>query len=226
MKNNVKHVNLMICTPGHSMLGSYVKSLLETSAELNKKGISWGYSNEYSSHVSDARELTLNGSLQNDPFDSTPFMGTITYDKILWIDSDIAWSPEDVIKAYESDKDVISGAYLLANGTVTAHKEKFGRPYTYEEIKDEKDLIQVYSTGFGFICVKSGVFESLTRPWFKSIETIIKDPKGKDFSMAITGEDISWCSRVNDAGFKIYLDPTIKVTHHKMMKLTWEGIQP
>jgi hypothetical protein len=33
----------------------------------------------------------------------------------MWIDSDIAWEPEDVIKLYNSDKDVISGGiyYLL-----------------------------------------------------------------------------------------------------------------
>jgi GT2 family glycosyltransferase len=39
------------------------------------------------------------------------------------------------------------------------------------------------------------------------------------------GEDISWCKRVTDLGFNIWFDPRVKVTHHKTMKLTWEGIK-
>jgi hypothetical protein len=220
------HVNLMICTPGHSLMGSYVKSLLETANELNKAGITWGYSNEYSSHVGDAREMTLNGGPEMNPFDSRPFKGDITYDKIMWIDSDIAWKAEDVIKLYASDKDVISGAYLLANGSVVAHKEKFGRPFSYEEVKDLKEIEKIYSAGFGFICVKNGVFESLSRPWFQASNDIIKGPDGQELPFAIMGEDTSWCHRVNELGFEVYFDPTVQVTHHKMMKLTWEGIAP
>lgn len=220
------HVNLMICTPGHSLTGPYVKSLLDTAAALNSKGITWGYTNEYSSHVGDSREMTLNGGPAMDPFDSRPLGGNITYDKLLWIDSDIAWKAEDVIKLYESDKDVISGAYLLANGTVAAYEEKFGRPYRYEEVKEMTELKRVYTVGFGFVCVKQGIFESLSRPWFQSVIDTIKDPKGGDVPFAVMGEDTSWCFRVNKAGYEIYLDPTVQVTHHKNMKLTWEGIQP
>jgi hypothetical protein len=222
----INHVNLMICTPGHSLMGSYVKSLLATADELNKRGITWGYTNEYSSHVGDSREMTLNCGPRMELFDSTPFGGKITYDKMLWIDSDIAWQPEDVIKLYESDKDVISGAYLFANGSVAAYKEKYGRPYNFEEVKDSTDIVKVYSVGFGFVCVKQGVFESLSRPWFQSAQDAIKDPNGKKVPFAIMGEDTSWCFRVNKAGYEIYLDPTVQVTHHKNMKLTWEGIQP
>jgi hypothetical protein len=222
----VNHVNLMICTPGHSLMGSYVKSLLDTANELNNRGITWGYTNEYSSHVGDSREMTLNCGPQMDPFNSVPFGGKITYDKMLWIDSDIAWTPEDVIKLYESDKDVISGAYLFGNGSVAAYKEKFGRGYSYEDIKDSTEIEKVFAVGFGFVCIKQGVFEALSRPWFQSTEDPIQGPNGKPVQFAVMGEDTSWCFRVNKLGYEIYLDPSIKVTHHKMMKLTWEGIQP
>lgn len=220
----VNHVNLMICTPGHSLMGSYVKSLLETANELNKRGITWGYTNEYSSHVGDSREMTLNCGPHMDAFNSVPFGGKITYDKMIWIDSDIAWSAEDVIKLYESEKDVIAGAYLFANGSVAAYKEKFGKGYSYEEVKNLTEIEKVYSVGFGFVCVKQGVFESLSRPWFQSTEDFIQDPSGKSVPFAIMGEDTSWCFRVNQLGYEIYLDPSVQVTHHKMMKLTWEGI--
>jgi len=200
---------------------------LDTTNELNKLGISWGYSNEYSSHVADAREVTLNGSRHNSIAETRPFQGSVTYDKLFWIDSDISWTTNDFIKLYENSNDIVSGAYLLGNGEVTAYKEKLGPPLTYDKVLDAKDLIKVHSVGFGFLAVKQGVFESLTRPWFQSATVTMIDPETKDeWTFPIMGEDVSWCERVNQAGFEIWLDPTVKLTHHKTMKLTWEGIKP
>lgn len=221
----MSHINLIIATPGHSVMTSYLRSLLATIDELNKRGIVWGFSSEFSSHVADAREMTLNGDNQMNPADRRPFKGKFTYDKILWIDSDIAFTPEDVIKAYESPYDVVTGAYLLASGEATVYQELFGRPYNFEEIKQMPEPIKVFGAGMGFMAVKFGVFESLSRPWFQSpmaTQTI----DGKDFSFPLMGEDLSFCYRANQAGFEVWLDPSIKLTHHKTMKLTWEGPTP
>ena len=49
---------------------------------------------------------------------------------------------------------------------------------------------------------------------------------GSDYSFAMIGEDISWCQRVRELGYTIWFDPSVKLNHHKMMKLTWKGITP
>jgi hypothetical protein len=217
------HINLIIATPGHSVMSAYLRSLLAATRELDRRGISWAFSQEYSSHVADAREMTLNGDNQNDIKEQRPFKGQLTYDKILWIDSDIMFTPEDVIKAYESPFDVVSGAYTLASGEVVAYKELFGQGYTMNEVKEMKEPTKIFGAGLGFFCVKSGVFESLSRPWFQSVPgTKVID--GEKFTFPIMGEDLSLCKRINDAGFEIYLDPEIKLIHHKTFKLTWEGL--
>ncbi|MFZ9845152.1 MAG: hypothetical protein ACO3E4_06620 [Candidatus Nanopelagicaceae bacterium] len=216
-----QHVNVIIATPGHSMMTAYVRSLLGLTDLLNKEKITWAWSSEYSSMVSDAREMTLNGDNRNDVTEQRPFKGQITYDTILWIDSDIAFTPNDAIKLIKSDKQIISGAYLLASGEVTVYPKLLGAGYTFEKVKKMTKLTTIAGCGFGFLAVKQGVFESLTRPWFQAA-TITND---KGFSFPLMGEDLSWCKRVTDAGFEIWFDPTVKVTHHKMMKLTWEGIQ-
>ena len=209
------------------MMSTYVKSLLAATQKLSEKGITWAWSSEYSSHVGDAREMTLNGGPQNEIKNTSPFRGTVDYDKILWIDSDIAFTPEDVIKLYESDKDILSGAYLLADGTVTAYAKRLEAGYTYEDILKMEEPLKVYGVGFGFVCVKKGVFEKLSRPWFQSVPVTMTDAETKEeFTFPIMGEDISWCERVHQAGFDVWLDPSIRLTHHKMMKLTWEGIRP
>jgi len=216
-------INLIIATPGHSVMTAYLRSLLATTEELNRRGITWAFSQEYSSHVADAREMTLNGDNQNDIKEQRPFKGQITYEKILWIDSDIMFTPNDVIKAYESPFDVVSGAYTLASGEVVAYKELFGQGYTINEVKEMKEPVKIFGSGMGFFCVKSGVFESLSRPWFQSALGT-KTIDGEDFTFPIMGEDLSLCKRINDAGYEIYLDPSIKLIHHKTFKLTWEGL--
>lgn len=222
----IPHVNLIIATPGHSVMAPYLKSLLAFTQELNISGISWAFTNEYSSLVADAREATLNGGPQNSITEQRPLQGQVTYDKILWIDSDIAWSPEDAMKLYNSDKDIITGAYLMAGGEVVVYREIFGKPLSYEEVLQMKDPEKVYAAGFGFICMKSGVFENLSRPWFQPVMGTRKDEEGKEFNFPIVGEDLSFCVRANDAGMEIWFDPTVRVIHHKTMKLTWEGPRP
>jgi hypothetical protein len=216
------HVNVIIATPGHSMMSIYVKSLLQLAGKLNEKGLTFAWSSEYSSHVADAREMTLNGDNQNDIYEQRPFKGAITYDKILWIDSDIAFNPEDAMKLIESDKEIISGAYLLASGEVTAYKKMLGPGYTYDEVKAMTEPVKIEGCGFGFLAIKSGVFENMTRPWFQAAMATTDD----GITFPIMGEDMSWCKRVTDAGHEIWFDPSVKVTHHKMMKLTWEGPKP
>ena len=219
------HANIVICTPGSSMLGSYVQSLLRLVAYLAQEKITFAFANGVSSHVGDAREVTLSGTRENSFTEQRPLEGGLTYDKLMWIDSDIAFEPEDVVKLYKSDKDIISGGYLMANGTVPIHKETLASPITYEEVLEMKEPVKISGAGFGFICIKQGVFESLPRPWFQSVKVTAQvDGKGYDFNMM--GEDLSFCESASQAGFEIWFDPSVRVTHHKTVKLTWEGIRP
>lgn len=223
--NETPHVNIIFATPGHSMMSIYVRSLLAATQELNRLGISWAFSSEYSSHVADAREMTLNGDNRNSLSESRPFKGQLTYDKILWIDSDIAFTPEDVVKIYNSPYDITTGAYLLSNGEATVYREPFSSGMTFDEVIKLTKPMKIFAAGMGFMAVKSGVFELLSRPWFQS--PTVKYKEGEtEYTFPIMGEDLSFCYRTNKLGFELWLDPSIKLTHHKTMKLTWEGIRP
>ena len=224
MEEGAPKVNIVICTPGSNLTAEYVKSLLHAGAELNQRGISWSFANGYSSHVGDAREITLNGDKENSFTEQRPFKGQLDYDKLMWIDSDIGFTADDIMKLYESEKDVISGAYLLANGEVVAYPESLQGGFTYDSVKKMTEPVKVNGAGFGFMCVKRGVFESLSRPWFQSA-IMTTEIEGKDYTWAMMGEDLSWCERVRKLGYDIWFDPTVRVTHHKTMKLTWEGVQ-
>lgn len=219
------HVNVIIATPGHSVTTSYLKSLLATSAVFASEGITFTYTSGYSSHVADAREVTLSGTRINSLEESRPLEGNITYDTILWIDSDISWNPEDALKLIKSDKEIITGAYLLAGGESSVHPNKLQAAYRYEDIIKKTELEVIDGCGFGFLAVKQGVFEKMPRPWFQSaVAQHIID--GKSYEFNVIGEDLSWCMNVKKIGYEIWFDPTVRVNHQKTMFLTWEGIRP
>lgn len=224
----MNHYNVLIATPGAMLEAQYVKSLVATLTECDKLDISYKWLNNYSSLVHHARELVASGTedLNLDPTQITAGGKNITYDKIFWIDSDISWTPEQFFKIYNSDKDVMSGAYLLADGfTTTVHA--WGAPggMSAVDIVKMKDPIKVQSLGFGFVAMKSGVFEKIQRPWFNlEYVKVGEDKDGKDIIDSV-GEDISWCVKAYRAGIDLYFDPTVLVTHMKKQPITWDHIK-
>jgi len=162
------HYDVIITTPGHSMNQLYVLSLVGTIKELEKRGISWAYFSQYASNVVEARENTILGG-SNIPEShriNEPMFGSVTYNKIFMIDSDIEWHPDDFMKLYESEKDAITGAYLMASGNKTTICEwnpeaVFEAPphLDKQQILDRTEIFPITGSGLGFACIKSGVFE-------------------------------------------------------------------
>lgn len=223
----MKHYDVLIATPGAMLEAQYVKSLVKTLEECDKRGIKYKWMNNYSSLVHHARELTASGAegLNLNPYQKSPGGDDISYNKIFWIDSDISWTIEDFFKIYDSPYDVASGCYLLADGiTTTVHA--WGSPggMSALEIIDLKDPIRVQSLGFGFVAMKSGVFEKIERPWFNhEYVKVGEDSEGKEIIDAV-GEDISWCIKAYRAGIELYFHPDVLVTHMKKQAITWEHI--
>jgi len=223
----MQHYDVLIATPGNMLEAQYVKSLILTLEECNKRGITYKWLNAYTSLVHHARELTASGieGLNLDPSQISPGGKNISYNKIFWIDSDIAWTPEQFFKIYDSKYDVATGCYLLADGfTTTVHA--WGAPggMLATEIVKLKDPLRVQSHGFGFVAMRSGVFEKIQRPWFShEYVKVGEDSNGKDIMDAV-GEDISWCVKAYRAGIELYFHPDVLVTHMKKQPITWDHI--
>jgi len=219
----MEHYDVLIATPGSVLEAQYVKSLVLTLAECDKRGISYKWLNAYSSLVHHARELTASGGtgLELNPDHKGPVGDSVTYKKIFWIDSDIAWTPEQFFKIYDSEYDVIAGCYLLADGiTTTIHPWGNNNGIPVNEILQMKEPLKVQSIGFGFVAMKSGVFEKLPRPWFKHFDQAVMTSMGNQIVDSI-GEDISWCIKAYQAGIDIYFDPAVLVNHMKKMEIKW-----
>lgn len=209
------HYNVVIATPGFSMKAEYVQSLVKTTAWLNKEGLSYIYLNKYSSFVPSARELTATNTFSHNWHTRQIGSGDFTYDKIIWIDSDVEWDVEDFKKLWESDLDIVSGLCQTGpEGTVGVHfPDSDGRPTRVNKVEFllHDEPVEVGGVGFAFVAMKSGVFENMERPWF-----LIRRIKWEDVDFYTNvGEDYSWCANAQSSGYKIWVDPQIKVKHHK-----------
>ena len=158
-----------------------------------------------------------------------PFQGKIKYDYLMWLDTDIQFEPEQVLslfKTMEKHKniEVCGGIYLTTSGThSTIVKDwdldfflktgmfPFLSPQQLREIAQQSPmkLAEVFYAGMGFLMMKKGALEKITYPWFEPIMHEI------EFSKDFSSEDVSMCWKLNDAGVKIYIDPSIIVGHEK-----------
>jgi hypothetical protein len=209
------HYDVLIATPGDSLEPAYVESLVQTTEWLNSKGLTYKWLNKSSSFVPSARELTATDTYFQNYETNEIGSGEFTYGVIVWIDSDISWDVEDFVRIYESDKEVISGLYQThPNGTVAvAFDSGNGLPRKVNESEfilwDEP--VEAWGVGFGFVAMKQGVFEKISRPWFEIKK--VRWPE-HEFDTNV-GEDYSWCMKAREAGYQVLIDPMVKVLHHK-----------
>jgi len=223
----MEHYDVLIVTPGSSMEKKYVVSLVATIKTLESLNISWAYSSFSNSDVAIAREQSVAGV--PDPFDykefDGPMAGSITYNKIFFIDSDIYWTPEDFLNLYYSDHEFISGVYMQADMMKTILFQKIsGSNTTGIEVIDKETVLrktfifEVEAVGLGFCCLKQGSLEKIKRPWFSHIVKTM--PTG---GVYMPSEDISFCSKAKEAGIKIFADPTVLVGHAgKKIDIGWD----
>ena len=210
-------VDVIIATPGASMEAEYVRSLVATMNLLTERGISFYYANKYMSRVAAAREATAMDSDFLDAFNNAPLLGQVGYKKIFWIDSDISWEPSDFLALYNSPLDIVSGVYLSDQGVPMF--SPLDEKQDIHQMIGATETVEVMGAGFGFICIKQGVFEAMKRPWFDTKFVKIEDEKtGKEFFIPF-GEDYSWCISAREVGYKVFIDPITKVTHHKKIAI-------
>jgi hypothetical protein len=210
------HYDVLIATPGKMLHAEYVSSLVQTIKWLESEGLTYRFLNKQGSLISSTRELTALDSYKPNWETREVGGGAYTYEKIFWIDSDIEWTVEAFAQIYESDLDIVGGLYQTApDGRVAvAFFDGAGQPTVVREqdfIMLDQEPQECYGIGFGFVAMKSGVFEKCDRPWFL-MERIRWEHLEFDLNI---GEDYSFCVNARRNGFSTYVDPTVKVKHHK-----------
>ena len=219
-------MKIIFCLPGREFTNNFLVSWTNLISELPNHGVRWRLSQKYSVN----RYFVCNSCLGGDSLrgkNQKPFQGKVDYDYIMWIDSDQVFTPDHFLKllkrAQDTKVDILSGLYLMQGGTYFATVEDWNLDFFKnnghfqflkpKDIEGRKDIFPVSYTGFGWLLVKKGVFESLDYPWVQPTWLEIGNVK------EMTTTDCAFMHRAAEKGFKTYIDPTIVVGHEKHMIL-------
>lgn len=139
---------------------------------------------------------------------------------ILWVDDDLMFTPDAIVKMLERDLDVVCGVYTTKSPTAPT--------YPYEALGPVVDGLQpARKVPGGFMLMKRHVVETISN----MCETYILEHDGKkrrsphlfDLAMIpsldfageneLLGEDYVLCHRLIEAGFKIHVETDIDFGH-------------
>ncbi len=121
---------------------------------------------------------------------------------ILFVDSDMSFPPDTLEKLLAHDKDIVGVEYF---------RRKLPLEPVFEPLEGA-DPEKLYKAGFaatGLLLIKTSVFNSelrpLKEPWF----CFGRNKEGE----VVIGEDVWFCNTARDAGFEVWIDPTVKTMH-------------
>ena len=220
-------VKVVFCMPGRQYSREFLLAWSDLLMQASSRGHQVMISQQYSSVVHFARAKCMGGDVLKGP-DQKPFQGTVEYDVMMWIDSDIVFKPDDFFALLESPHDVTAGMYMMEDlqhfATVKEWDEDFfAKNGTFKFMKPE-DIVRVGEadspsssylpvayTGMGWMMIRKGVVETIKYPWFYSeLQTV-----GPLVDM--NSEDVSFCRALQAAGHTIHVDTKIRVGHQKLM---------
>ena len=135
------------------------------------------------------------------------------FDYVLWLDDDAIIDPSFLPRLIEHDVDIVMVPYFLRRppywcGVLRAESGNIYDVATYKNLRMEdlnQGLIEVDGGGTHCMLVKTSVFEAMVKDgvydhWF------ILAPKGGT-------EDMYFCMKAKDQGFKVYCDSDIEAGH-------------
>ena len=133
-------------------------------------------------------------------------------DYIMWLDSAMTFAPDIMPRLQqhlEDGKDIVTGLYFRRRPpftpvlfkTLERIDEDSARHENYDDYPDNS-LFEIGGCGFGCVMTRTSVLEDVFLNYHKC------------FAPACSiGEDLAFCLRARELGYKIYCDSTIKCGH-------------
>lgn len=214
-----KFTGLVIATPayGGQVTSPYLLCMVRTVVLCCREGISHQlHVNAGDSLIPRARALLLAEFLKTDA------------SHLLWIDADMSWEAEDVVRFLKHDQDFVCGAYRQKRAQLKWNfclRPEDGDQAPYDEASG---LIRIGGAGLGFALIKRHVVEQLveahpeqsfTQPLNDGGDLACWDlfgPVGvRDHEFF--GEDMAFCAYWTALGGEIWLDLAVQLGHYGMI---------
>ena len=123
------------------------------------------------------------------------------FDGILWLDSDVALPETALERLLYHDHHIVSGLVFLKKQENERWLPSMWKDGQYLRPEGES-LVSVDGVGFGCLWTDIRVFQEMKTPFFRH-----RGEMGAH-------EDGFFCDRAREAGFPIYVDPTVRCRHY------------
>lgn len=129
---------------------------------------------------------------------------------IVMMDTDQVYHDEDLLmRLLDHNKDIVCGK---------VHRRyppfepilNVGHKHVPDEIIEKGGLIEVDATGTGCMMIRLDILKDIPKPWF---ELSVND-EGREI-----GEDIGFCYKAGEAGYKIYVDCDVEIGHLALVQV-------
>ena len=132
------------------------------------------------------------------------------YDYLFSVDSDIVLPKDALVKMLAADKDIISGMYIQrkpGQHILELYKVTANGGMTNIAIEELLGLgvVEIAGCGFGCCLIKGNVFRTMQYPHFYYQSAL-------DHNNTVS-EDVYFCKKARDLGFKVWADPSISCEH-------------
>lgn len=148
-------------------------------------------------------------------------------DKIVFIDDDISWRPQDFERLILAPEKLVCGAYQKKPFNVYATAEMAISALPGNLVPNDKGLCEIDGAATGFLRIDREVIEGM-KPFVQKIhddsmsagqvaefyEYFYCGKQIRDGRVYTHGEDFYFCAKAREAGFRTFVDPKIELGHH------------
>jgi hypothetical protein len=240
-------MTIHFCIPGRIWTDGFGLSMLALSDYLDKHKIRGRVFSQTSADLYMNRNISI---CPQDPAtyglyppafkDYKPYNGKLQPDRIFWIDTDMVFTPEQVMRLVEDDVDMVTGLcpksmnewalgyyFTLPDGmkVLSCLRAYAQDPDTGLFVNSFADwvkangetvggrtLCKIDYCGSAFLCVKPTVYERMEFPYYRTTTFEWGLP-------VMASEDVGFCWRAVEAGTKIYADPEVDIGHQKAVEM-------
>lgn len=148
------------------------------------------------------------------------FLAQDEVDWLLWIDSDMVFSPDAVTRLLASadpvERPLVGGFYLIVwpNGEVlpTVFVRDRAGDLVNATSWPAQALMECEAVGAGFMLVHRRVLEAVRDRGFNTVYPWFQEGDGDGGEI---GEDVTFCLRAGELGFPVHVNTGVSIGHHK-----------
>lgn len=180
---------ILICVPCMDMVAS---GFAQSLAVLQKGGNETAIVFECGSLIYDARNKLAKQAIK------------MQADYTMWLDSDMIFNPDTMVRLLEHNAPIVSGAYFRRSPPyhLVAFDKCDAETREWTDLPLPAETVKCGGVGFGCVLVRTDVLFEVAakyKTWFEPMNGF--------------GEDLSFCYRARECGFDILLDPSITCGH-------------